>query len=230
MDFHGNSVALGFAIGILYELDASSRLGLSYRSRLHHTIDGMQTVSVPTAVSIAAPSIARAFSTSAGPAGSAVTLPDSLSVGLFKQLDDRWSIMAEIQWTNWSTINTLAIMPANGSPGTVLREGWRDTWFGAIGVGFQVNERTLLQAGIGYDFSPVTNSSRTTRVPDADRLLVGIGLTYSLLENVELQVAALEAIGGTASIINSATASAGTILGTYSSHATVVGLGVAVRF
>jgi len=88
----------------------------------------------------------------------------------------------------------------------------------------------MLQAGIGYDMTPVTDGNRTSRVPDANRFLLGAGVTYGLLENVNVQFAILEVLTGSAKIDNSASATAGTIRGTYHSQATVVGVGLAARF
>ena len=81
--------------------------------------------------------------------------------------------MADLQWTDWSLVDTVTIVPANHAPATVLPENWRSTWFGAIGASFRPIKKLLLQAGIGYDLSPVTKSNRTTRVPDTNRFCWG---------------------------------------------------------
>ena len=138
--------------------------------------------------------------------------------------------MADLQWTDWSLVDTLAITPANGLPAAMLPENWRNTWFGAIGASFRPIKRLLLQAGIGYDLSPVTNGNRTTRIPDANRFLVGGGITYSLLTNVNVQFAVLEALSGLAKIDNSASPTAGIIQGTYHTRTTTVSVGMTARF
>jgi long-chain fatty acid transport protein len=229
-DFNGTSVGVGFALGALYEFDESFRVGLVYRSRIQHAVDGTQSVAFPTSLGVASPATAALLAASAGSASTRLTLPDTVSVGFYKQIDERWAVMADLQWTDWSLVDTIAITPANGSPATVLREDWRNTWFGAIGASFRPMDRLLLQAGVGYDLSPVTDANRTTRVPDANRFLLGCGATYSLLPDVNLQLAVLEALSGPAKIDNSASAAAGTIRGTYHTHATVVSLGMTARF
>ena len=138
--------------------------------------------------------------------------------------------MADLQWTDWSLVKTLSIIPDSHVPATVLPENWSSTWFGAIGASFRVTERLLLQTGIGYDLSPVTNGNRTTRIPDADRALLGGGVTYSLLTNVNVQLAVLEVLSGTTKIDNSASPTAGIIRGTYNTQATTVSLGMTARF
>ena len=228
--FGGSSVGAGFTLGALYEFDDSFRAGIVYRSRIQPTINGTQSVTFSPAIGAASPATAAALLASAGSASSRFSLPDSLSLGVYKQIDERWAVMADLQWTDWSLVDTVTIVPANHAPATVLPENWRSTWFGAVGASFRPIKKLLLQAGIGYDLSPVTNSNRTTRVPDTNRFLLGGGATYDLLPNVKLQFAVLEVIGAGATIDNSASATAGIIRGTYQARATVVGIGMAARF
>ena len=229
-NFNGSSVGAGFALGALYEFDDSFRAGIVYRSRIQPTVSGAQSVAFSPSISVASPATGAALSASAGPASARFSLPDSLKVGFYKEIDDRWSVMADLEWTDWSLVDTVAIIPANHAPATVLPQNWRNTWFGAIGASFRPIKKLLLQAGIGYDLSPVTNDNRTPRVPDANRYLVGGGVTYGLLDNVNVQFAVLQVLSGAAKINNSASAAAGIIRGTYHSRATVVGVGMAARF
>jgi long-subunit fatty acid transport protein len=66
-------------------------------------------------------------------------------------------------------------------------------------------------------------------VPDANRLLVGGGVTYGLLDTVNVQFAVSQVISGGAKI-NNASRTAGLISGVYHTQATTVSLGVAARF
>jgi long-chain fatty acid transport protein len=229
-DFGGSGVGAGFALGMLYEFDETFRIGIAYRSRIGQSISGTQSVGIPAPLLLASPSTAALLSASAGSASTRITLPDNLSIGFYKQIDERWAIMADLQWTNWSLVDAVAITPANGSAPTVLRENWRDTWFGAVGASFRVTDTVLLQAGVGYDLSPVTDGNRTTRVPDSNRFLLGGGATYSLSAGVDLQFAVLQVFSAAAKIDNSASATAGTIRGSYHTHATAVSVGMAARF
>ena len=229
-DFNGSSVGAGFALGALYEFDDSFRAGIVYRSRIQPTVTGTQQVALSPLIGVASPAIGAALSASAGSASSRFSLPDSFSLGFYKQIDEQWSVMADLQWTDWSLVDTLAIIPANQAPATVLPENWRNTWFGAIGASFRPIKKLLLQAGIGYDLSPVTDNNRTTRIPDANRFLVGGGITYSLLTNVNVQFAVLQAFSGAAKIDSSASPTAGVIQGTYHTQATTVSVGMTARF
>ena len=121
-DFSGSSVGAGFALGALDQFDDLLRVGIVYRSRIQPTVTGTQQVAFSPLIGVASPVIGAALSASAGSASSRFSLPDSLSFGFYKQIDERWSVMADLQWTDWSLIDTLAIIPANHAPATVLPE------------------------------------------------------------------------------------------------------------
>ena len=149
---------------------------------------------------------------------------------VYYQIDPQWAVMAELQWTHWSLLKNVVVVPSNGAPLTVLPENWRNTWFGAVGASYRPIEKLLLQAGFSYDESPVTDANRTTRIPDSDRYNLGIGATYTVLPNVNLQAAYLHAFFASQSINSAASATSGRIIGSYSSHADVFSLGATVKF
>ena len=161
-EFNGSSVGAGFAFGALYEFDDSFRAGIVYRSRIQPTVTGTQQVAFSPLIGVASPAVGAALSASTGSASSRFSLPDSLSLGFYKQIDERWSVMADLQWTDWSLVDTLAIIPANQAPATVLPENWRNTWFGAIGASFRPIKYLLLQAGIGSRCQSVPGRRRNS--------------------------------------------------------------------
>ncbi|MGE4047455.1 MAG: OmpP1/FadL family transporter [Acetobacteraceae bacterium] len=228
--FNGSSAAFGFVIGALYEASDTFRLGISYRSPIRHGVMGMQSISVPPALATGSPARAQSLVAGNGPASISVTMPDSISLGIYYEIDERWAVMMDAQWTHWSVVDTLAIVPSAGRAPLILRENWRNTWFGAVGVNFRPIERLLVQAGVGYDLSPVTDQNRTARVPDANRFLIGLGGTYRLWPGVDLQAAVLQVFGEQARINHAASTSSGVLRGSYDAWATVVSLGLALRF
>ena len=84
-----------------------------------------------------------------------------MTLGFYHQINPQWAVMADAQWTHWSLLKSLVVVPSNGGPTTVLPENWRSTWFGSIGASYRPIEKLLLQAGFAFDESPVTNSNRT---------------------------------------------------------------------
>ncbi len=228
-DLSGNDTAVGFVASGLYQVSPALRFGLVYRSRIHHSISGDQSIYLPPKVAAIGP-IANLLSIGNSQARSEITLPDNITGGVYYDVTPRLAVMADVQWTHWSLFKQLTIVPANGGPITSTPENWRNTWFGSVGASYRLTEKLMLQGGVGYDQSPTTDSNRTTRIPDYSRFLVGIGVTYAVLPNVNVQAAYLRLIDGNVNINNSASPGAGTIVGRYHDEANSASLGVAVKF
>ncbi|WBO59893.1 outer membrane protein transport protein [Acidocella sp. MX-AZ03] len=71
----------------------------------------------------------------------------------------------------------------------MINENWHNTWFAGIGANYQLSERLMLQAGFAFDQSPVTDSNRTSRVPDANHYDIGVGAQYKLTPATTFQLA-----------------------------------------
>jgi long-chain fatty acid transport protein len=227
---YGDDVGVGFDIGAMYQIDDGTRAGVNYRSRISHRVSGSQFIFVPPLLAAGSPATAAPLARLDSHANADITLPDNVSVGLYHEITPRWAVMSDLQWTHWSLLKEITIVPTSGAPTTSLPEDWRNTWFVGIGTSYRVLDALLLQTGFSYDQSPVRDLTRTTRVPDSDRYNLGVGLTWSVLPNVNLQAAYLHTFFASAPISNSATPSAGTIQGKYSTDANSVSLGATVKF
>ena len=230
-DVHGDDVSAGFNIGALYQFNDHLRIGLDYRSRIDHEINGSQTVFVPGLLALASPSTAALLSAQNTGVRTKITLPDSVTFGVYWQIDPQWAVMADVQWTEWSLIQSINITPSNPLlPGSTLQENWHDTWFASVGANYRVTDKLTLQGGFAFDESPVTDANRTTRLPDGNRYELAVGAQYAVLPNVTLQAAYLHGFVGDVSINNAASATSGVIRGHYSDSVNTWSLGAAVRF
>lgn len=233
-DTHGNSLGVGFNLGLMYQFDPETRIGLDYRSRIRHNITGEQKITVPAIYSLLSPETAALLGAANSAATTSITLPDSLDMGIYHQVTPQLALLGSVQWTDWSVINSLNITPTNGTPGTVIQENWRNTWFVGAGVNYQVLDNLLLQTGFAYDESPVTNANRTPRIPDADHYDLGFGAQYQVLPSTNLQLAYLHVFSPGGSVNSTASATpptpSGTLLGNYTVSDNSVTLGVVVKF
>ncbi len=227
---YGDDVGVGFDVGALYQIDDATRAGINYRSRISHRVSGSQYVFVPPLLAAGSPATAALLARLDSGAHADVTLPDNVSIGLYHDITPRWAVMSDLQWTHWSLLKEITIAPLNGAPTTNLPLNWRSTWFVGVGTSYRVLDTLLLQTGFSYDQSPVPDFYRTSRVPDSDRYNLGVGVTWSVLPNVNLQAAYLHTFFANAPISNSATPSAGTIQGKYDVSADSVSLGATLKF
>jgi long-chain fatty acid transport protein len=188
-EVRGNNLGVGYNLGALYKFDDQTRIGLDYRSRIRHNITGGQYISIPAIYGDLSPAAVALLSQANSQARTSITLPDSVSLGIYHQINPQWAVMGTLQWTEWSLLNAIHITPTNGTSGTTLAENWRNSWFAGVGTNYQLTPKLMLQAGFAFDQSPVTDSNRTTRIPDANHYDLGIGAQYQLLANTRLELA-----------------------------------------
>ncbi|MBV8914433.1 MAG: transporter [Acetobacteraceae bacterium] len=229
-DVHGADVGFGFNLGAMYQFNDSLRLGVDYRSRIQHNLDATQSIFVPGQLSALNPAVAGALQALGGTVTTKITLPDNIAADLYWQINPAWAVMGGVQWTHWSLFKSVTIVPQNGGPLEQTPENWRNTWLLGVGVNWQVLPKLLLQTGFSWDQSPITKSTRTTRIPDADRYTLGVGAQYQLLPATTLQVAYAHGFVAAAPIRNSASSTAGVIDGSYEIHANTLSLGLKMRF
>src|SRR5690606_10524666 len=74
-------------------------------------------------------------------------------------------------------------------PEQELRFDFRNTFRGAIGVQHFFDDHWTFRGGFAFDQSPVTNANRTARLPDANRLLLSVGIGWALSEVMAIDLA-----------------------------------------
>jgi long-chain fatty acid transport protein len=164
----------GYSVGALVEPIPGTRVGVSYRSYINQDLTGnadFEGVPVPLqALPVFQDQHANAN----------VSTPDSVDLSLYQEIGERWAVMADAQWTNWSRFDELRVkFDDAGVPDSVTKESWHDSWFFALGAEYQPIEPLTLRAGVAYDETPVQDKHRTARLPDQDRYWLTIGGSYA---------------------------------------------------
>ena len=184
----GDDWGFGFNLGLLYQATSNTRIGLAYRSKIEHTLEGKNELIIPDfAVPLAGPSRSRTGTAD-------LTTPATLSLSAYHALDERWAIMGDITWTDWSVFDELRVRfsddPIDPDPNdSVQPENWDDTFRYSLGLRYQYNPEWTLRAGIAYDETPVSTEFRTPRIPDNDRLWLSLGASYQLSQDFSLDFA-----------------------------------------
>lgn len=172
--------AIGGHVGILFEANDSTRIGVNYRSGVKVKPKGESVEIMPIALGGSGAETRRN-------ARSSLRLPDTATLSIFQQLNDRWAAMADIQWTNWSKFKDLVI---NRNDGQIVRtlHNFKDSYRAALGLSYQVDDCWKLRTGVAHDRSPVRDQNRTTRIPDSHRNWVGLGAQYRIFKCLSLDV------------------------------------------
>ena len=178
----GTSWGLGFNIGFLYQFSEKTRLGVAYRSKIEHTLDGGDAkfygVNAGGSARLAGLQLGNFFVNTGVEAD--LTLPESLSVSVFHQMSPKWAIMGDITWTRWSRFKELVIEYDVGAQGdTVTPENWDNSLRIAFGANYKLNDQWLLRFGAALDETPIPNATfRTPRIPGNDRKWLTFGASY----------------------------------------------------
>ncbi len=182
----GDDFSFGFNTGVLFQLNKSTRFGIAYRSEIKHTLKGDANFTVPDAAS---PVTAGGAFADTGITAK-VTLPQTISVSGFHEINNDIAVMADITWTGWNSFQELRIQYDNPvQPDSVTTEDWNNVYRIAIGAQYQLNNQWLLRTGIAYDESPVPSAERRTpRLPGSDRKWLSFGASYALRENIKIDM------------------------------------------
>jgi long-chain fatty acid transport protein len=172
----------GFNLGVLFELTEATRFGVAYRSEVSYDLEGDARFKTPDA---AAP-IADALGLVNTDVKADVDLPASLSMSGYHQLTDKWAVMADITWTDWSTFEELRIKFDSDAADSVTTFDFDDSFRYSLGATYTLNPQWTFRGGLAYDESTVSSHrKRTPRVPDEDRLWFSLGTSYHFSDRLE---------------------------------------------
>lgn len=218
----GDDTGVGYNLGLLYVVDPQTRFGLDYRSRMNHTLSGNLTYQ-------GAPTLLASAFTNQG-ATAKITLPDSLNLGGYHDINKQWAILSDIQWTHWSLFRQLNVIGANGQTVSSTPENWHDTWFFSLGTNYKPDDKWTLRGGIAFDQSPVDTRYRTARIPDSNRYWLSVGASYAVSRSVELYLGYTHIFADKALISEEANSAAGLLTGSYDNSVNIVSTSFAVHF
>ena len=231
----GNDGGWGWNVGVLWQADAQTRYGAAYRSKIKYDVSGSVEFTNPTALGpLPAPlapagaailaGVNRALAN--GDVTLAIKMPDTANVSVFHQYDNKWDLMADLQYTGWSSIQELRVVRSTGVSLPPTPENFRNTWRGSVGANYRYSDIWTLRGGLAYDQSPVRDAQRTPRLPDNNRTWVAGGAQYKYSPAIALDFAWAYIFVRDPSIQQNAgnTAANGLISGTYKSNVNIVGL------
>jgi long-chain fatty acid transport protein len=216
--------AWGFNIGALFSVTPATRIGVHYRSMLDYEFDGNTSFSNVPAALAANPNFATAN------VKLDVETPDSLAFSVAHRLNDRWDLLADLTWWQWSRIERLPLVRTSGalsgSTLDTLTFNFDDTFRASIGVNYKLNGAWTIKLGAAYDQTPVPNAeSRTVRLPDSDRYWLSAGAKYQVSRSGALDFGYTYVQARDADINNNQAATgAGVVNGSYNAHVHVLGV------
>jgi len=173
----------GFNLGVLVNLGANTRIGLTYRSAMDYDLTG----------SVAFTNVPLVGTATNGVRAKA-ELPDTISWAIAHAFDPRWELLGDITYTRWSKIKAVPLVTTSGSPivpaaGVTLDTfnfQFKDSYRIGVGANYRWSDNFILKLGAAYDRSPVEDRFRTTFLPDSDRTWLAVGGKYRMSKQATL--------------------------------------------
>lgn len=185
--------AWGWNVGALWTLSPSTRLGLSYRSRVKYHASG--DVKLSGDGSASAHAVVNQLIARGGQSRVRVDIdmPDTVILSVVQRLNDRWEMLGDVSCTAWSSIPKVDIVRTSGALSGQLAQtldtDFRDAWRIAWGANYQYNEAWKLKFGLAYDQTPVKGAStRMVSLPDNDRVWFSLGSQWAPDKNARLDL------------------------------------------
>jgi long-chain fatty acid transport protein len=174
----GHGWDYGWDAGAQYHASDRLTLAASYRSKISHSLHGDVSVTGllgPLAGANLATSGAASFNT-----------PWVATVGARWQATDRLWLDAQVQRLGWSQFRAITV----SLPGVtqITPQDYKSTTTVALGADYALAPDWTLRAGVQHDPTPTPDASRSTRVPDGDRWLFGLGASHRLSNGATVDV------------------------------------------
>src|SRR5438105_5006894 len=219
----GDDWNAGYNAGLLLSPWSGTRLGLAYRSRIHHDLGGQATFTIPKSAAVLQKASGALVNTGGH---AAVDLPERVSLSAFQRLSPRWALLADITWTHWDRFDELVFRFDNPKQPTVIQpEGWQDSFRYSMGVRWRLLRQLSLRAGWAYDESAVPSATlRTPRIPDSDRIWLAVGAGWQPMRRVRFDLGYAHLFVADASIENRDPVTGHGLRGDYTGDANIVGV------
>ena len=170
--------------GLLYEPAAGTRFGLQY---LMETKLEFEDNPKFTGIGPLLSQVLENAGLVGAELGLDLTYPNRLILSGYHELDNRWAVMGNLGWDQWSEFGKVDVLVA-GEDTTSLTfdRNYEDTWHAAVGAEYRRSAQWRFTGGIAYDSSPVKDRYRTPDMPVGEAWRFGVGAEYRLREGLTI--------------------------------------------
>ena len=222
----GDGTSIGYVIGGQIAPNDKLAIGFSHRSEIKHDLEGtLDFQNVPAL-------LANDPRFQDGDGGARLVTPKITTLSIMYGVTDAFRVLADYQATGWSSLQDVTIKRSNGTVVGSEDFSWKDTDFFSVGVEYDLSEAFTLRAGVGKDESPTNDVTRTPRLPDDDRMLYSLGMSWAMSDHLTID-AAYQRITIEDPVINLGVhlpSDLSTLQGTYSGSANLFGVSMQYRF
>lgn len=176
--------AWGYNIGLLAKPSEQLSIGISYRSQVDMEARGGKAdfENIPTTLQ------STYYDTTFD---ADLVLPAELTLGMAYRLSPETTLAFDINRTYWGAYDSLDVVFNNGADPSINPRNYKDSNIYRIGVQHQMNDEITLRGGMYLDKTPVPDGYYTPETARNDALAFTAGGTYSMSDNMELDLSLL---------------------------------------
>ena len=172
----GDDWGYGYNFGLKYKINPKLKIGLGYRSKIEHKIEGKTEV--------AALNMSSHFLLP-------LTTPEILTLGINYKINNKFELLYDTSWTRWSRIKNMSLTATENSSlneSSILN--WQDSFKYSLGLNYRLNQKLLLRSGTAYEQRAVDKYRRPS-VPSGDRIWASLGFEYKFKPGMKIDLAYL---------------------------------------
>lgn len=181
-----DDVGFGATAGVMWKPLPGTTVGIGYRSAIE--LEGKGTCTGFGLSNLAAGPFGAECLVGVGVTAD-LTLPDMVTASIRQRVDERWTVLGTVEWTNWSRVGAEAeFKDSDGNVVDVFPLGYDDGWFFSVGAEYAWSPFTTLRAGLGYEVSPISDEVRNVSLPDNDRIWLSVGASTRLTDKITVDI------------------------------------------
>ena len=190
-EIEGDSTAVGFNLGVMFIPADHTRIGVTFRSEVSHTLEGDATFdNSPEFQALLDATMSPAFVSGGGQVDVTTPAMAAISIAHTLQAYEPVELLADVLYTRWRSFDQILIEFDNPAQPDVLQiQDYDDAFRFSLGLNFQYSPKVILRTGVAFDQTPVRGPSRNTaRIPDTDRTWLSFGLGYKASERISFDL------------------------------------------
>ncbi len=187
LNYSDNRWGYGANLGVLVEPWTGTRFGLTYLSEVKLDF------SATPQFSGLGPGLAVALRNSGLLTASMdlkMTVPQMVMFSAYHDLNEKWSVMGNLGWQNWSRFGKVDVQINSSDPTSLTANAnYNDTWHVALGTQYRYSPKWTFSGGIAYDSSAVDDANRSVTVPMGQIWGFALGAQYAITPSLTLGAA-----------------------------------------
>jgi long-chain fatty acid transport protein len=196
LELDDNTWGWGANLGLLYQVSPETRVGLTWNSRVKLDF------SAPAQFSGLGPGLSTLLG-ARGLLGAqvdlGVTVPQQVMASAFSKIDDRWAVMGNVGWQQWSKFGEAEVGIDNVLNPRSLTTAldFKDTWHVALGAQYRPSGPWTFNFGVAYDSGFQSGSNVSPLLPVNAAWRFGVGGEQQVSKTFKWGVAGELLYGGT---------------------------------